>query len=43
MIHVDRVYVPETQPDVVPASVDLLLDDGTTVALMRNGEFGPVF
>ena len=43
VIHVDRVYVPETQPDVVPASVDLLLDDGTTVALMRNGEFGPVF
>lgn len=43
VIHIDRVYVPETQPDVVPASVDLLLDDGTTVALMRNGGFRPVF
>lgn len=43
VVHIDRVYVPETQPDVVPRSVDLLLDDGTTVALMRDGEFGPVF
>ena len=43
VVHIDRVYVPETQPDVVPQSVDLLLDDGTTVALMRDGEFGPVF
>ena len=43
VIHIDRVYVPEMQPDVLPVSVDLHLDDGTTVALMRNGEFGPVF
>jgi len=43
VVHIDRVYVPETQPDVVPRSVDILLDDGTTVALMRDGEFGPVF
>lgn len=43
VIHIDRVYVPEMQPDVLPASVDLRLDDGTTLALMRGGEFGPVF
>ena len=43
VVHIDRVYVPETQPDVQPLSVDLHLDDGTAVALMRNGEFGPVF
>jgi hypothetical protein len=43
VIHIDRVYVPETQPDVLPVSVDLHLSDGTTLALMRDGEFGPVF
>lgn len=43
VVHIDRVYVKETQPDVVPASVDLRFEDGTSVALMRDGEFGPVF
>ena len=43
VVHIDRVYVPETQPDVVPLSVDLHLEDGTTLALMRDGEFGPIF
>ena len=43
VVHIDRVYVPEEQPDVLPVSVDLRMDDGTTVALMRNGDFGPVF
>lgn len=43
VVHIDRVYVPETQPDVLPAVVDLLFEDGTTLALMRDGEFGPVF
>ncbi|GMV05550.1 MAG: hypothetical protein AMXMBFR53_18280 [Gemmatimonadota bacterium] len=43
VVHIDRVYVPEAQPDVVAARVDLHLDDGTTVELMRDGDFGPVF
>jgi len=43
VVHIDRVYVPEAQPDVLPVSVDLLLPDGTKLALMRDGEFGPVF
>jgi hypothetical protein len=43
VVHIDRVYVNETQPDVVPASVDLCFDDGTYMALMREGTFGPVF
>lgn len=43
VVHIDRVYVKEMQPDVVPASVDLQLENGTTVALMREGEFGDVF
>lgn len=43
VVHIDRVYVKETQPDVAVASVDLRFEDGTSVALMRNGEFGSVF
>lgn len=43
VVHIDRVYVKETQPDVMPVSVELRLEDGTTIALMREGEFGPVF
>lgn len=39
VIHIDRVYVPETQPDVKVASVDLRMADGSAVALMRNGEY----
>jgi hypothetical protein len=43
VVHIDRVYVPEAQPDVLPVSVDLHLQGGTTLALMRDGGFGPVF
>jgi hypothetical protein len=43
VVHIDRVYVPETQPDVLPVSVDLHLQGGTTLALMRDGGFGPIF
>jgi hypothetical protein len=39
VIHIDRVYVPETQPDVKVLAVDLHLEDGTTVALMRDGDY----
>ena len=39
VIHIDRVYVPETQPAVVVKSVDLLGGDGTRFALMRDGEY----
>jgi hypothetical protein len=43
VVHIDRVYVPEAQPDVLPVSVDLRFEDGTGLALMRSGGFGPVF
>jgi leucyl aminopeptidase (aminopeptidase T) len=43
VIHIDRVYVPETQPDVQVLSVDLLLPDGIIVALMRDGEYAVGF
>ncbi|HJV48273.1 MAG TPA: hypothetical protein VJ549_03260 [Geothrix sp.] len=43
VIHIDRVYVPETQPDVKVVSVDLNMADGGTVALMRQGEYSVRF
>ena len=43
VVHIDRVYVPEAQPDILPVSVDLRFPDGTTLELMRDGEFGSVF
>lgn len=39
VIHIDRVYVPETQPDVKVVAVDLQMGDGTTVPLMRDGAY----
>lgn len=39
VIHIDRVYVPETQPDVKVRTVDLAMANGTTVALMRDGVY----
>lgn len=43
VIHIDRVYVPETQPDVTVAAVDLHLSGGGTVALMRQGDYAITF
>lgn len=39
VIHIDRVYVPETQPDVVVRRVDLVMDDGQRLPLMRDGQY----
>jgi hypothetical protein len=39
VIHIDRIYVPETQPDVKVWSVDLRMEDGGSIALMRDGEY----
>lgn len=39
VIHIDRVYLPETQPNVVVKSVDLILEDETALALMRDGQY----
>lgn len=43
VVHIDRVYVPETQPDVTVASVDLEMPGGIRVALMRDGEYAVDF
>ena len=39
VVHIDRVYVPETQPRVEVEAVDLHLPDGASVALMREGAY----
>jgi leucyl aminopeptidase (aminopeptidase T) len=43
VIHIDRVYVPETQPDVKVLGVDLAMADGSRIALMREGEYAVGF
>jgi len=43
VIHIDRVYVPETQPDVKVKCVDLIMEDGKPLPLMRDGEFVVAF
>lgn len=37
--HQDRVYIEELQPDVLPASVDLLFEDGGEMPLMRDRRY----
>ena len=39
VVHIDRVYVPETQPDIQVLSLDLDLEDGTALPLMRDGKY----
>jgi len=39
VVHIDRVYVPETQPDVLVKSVDLVMEDGKPLPLMRDGQY----
>jgi hypothetical protein len=41
VVHIDRVYVPQTQPDVRAASLDLVLEDGRRSPLMRDGSYLP--
>jgi len=43
VIHIDRVYVPETQPDVKVTRVDLIMEDGKPLPLMRDGEYAVSF
>ncbi len=39
VIHIDRVYVPETQPDVIVKRVDLIMGEGQALPLMRDGQY----
>ncbi len=39
VVHIDRVYVPAMQPRVAVPRVDLEMDDGSVVPLMRDGRY----
>ena len=39
VVHIDRVYIPEVQPQVAVLSVDLLGEDGKAAPLMRDGRY----
>jgi leucyl aminopeptidase (aminopeptidase T) len=43
VVHIDRVYLPVLQPRILARRVDLVLEDGHTVALMRDGSYGALF
>lgn len=43
VVHIDRVYLPALQPRVLARRVDLVLEDGARVALMRDGSYGGLF
>ncbi len=37
VVHIDRVYIPEVQPQVTVQAVDLVGEDGVAAPLMRDG------
>jgi hypothetical protein len=39
VIHQDHIYLPQLQPRVVAAAVDLFFEDGETLELMRDGDY----
>ncbi|MBI5169413.1 MAG: hypothetical protein HZA61_08000 [Candidatus Eisenbacteria bacterium] len=39
VVHIDRVYLPELQPRVIPRAVDLVFAGGSRYALMRDGAY----
>lgn len=39
VVHIDRVYIPETQPDVRLERVDLFMPKGKVVPLMRDQQY----
>ncbi len=39
VVHIDRVYIPEVQPQVTVLGVDLLGEDGVAAPLMRDGRY----
>ncbi len=43
VVHIDRVYVPETQPLVKVRSLDFTLEDGRPFPLMRDGDYVTTF
>lgn len=39
VIHIDRIYIPETQPDILPKKVELTFEDGQKFVLMKKGGY----
>lgn len=39
VVHIDRVFVPETQPLIRVPAVDLVMADGSRLPLMRDGAY----
>ena len=39
VVHIDRVYLPEVQPSIRVPSVDLEMPDGSSLPLMRDGDY----
>jgi hypothetical protein len=39
VVHIDRVYVPETQPNITVISLDLVMEGGERMPLMKNGAY----
>ncbi len=42
-VHIDRVYLPETQPQISVPEVDLVMPDGSRLILIRNGVYPEQF
>ncbi|HDP98491.1 MAG TPA: hypothetical protein ENN22_04820 [bacterium] len=39
VVHIDRIYIPETQDQVIPEKVSLTFDQGQTKILMENNNY----
>jgi len=39
VVHIDRVYLPVIQPRIQVKTVDLIMDDGSSLELMRDGNY----
>jgi len=39
VVHIDRIYIPETQGKVFVNYVELLLEDGKKIILMKDSNY----
>ncbi|MDZ7332524.1 MAG: hypothetical protein ONB13_00965 [candidate division KSB1 bacterium] len=39
VIHIDRIYIPEIQPEIVPAKVQLQFDDSSALVIIAQSEY----
>jgi len=39
VVHIDRVYVPDVMPAIAVVAMDLVMEDGTRVPILRNTEY----